>query len=104
MVIDATHFCFFTIVNTRPLLMDLCQHFVLQYAGHWRKIGELLGLPCYKLDNIQGNCFYRTIPCCNDMLKNWLRIDATASWRKLFNAIESPAVAGRAPDKGSYVQ
>ena len=34
------------------------------------------------------------------MLKEWLQVDATASWEKLFTAIESPAVSCSTPDKG----
>ena len=30
----------------------------------------------------------------------WLEMDTTASWRKLFTIIESPAVSCSAPDKG----
>ena len=37
------------------------------------------------------------------MLDKWLEIDTTASWKKLFAAIESPAVtSGQAVDKGDY--
>ena len=34
------------------------------------------------------------------MLKQWLEMDTTASWKKLFTVIESPTVSYNAPDKG----
>ena len=82
--------------------MDLYLHFIPRYAGHWREIGALLGLSRYVLDTIEHDYGPRTIPCFNAMLNKWLQIDATASWRKLFTVTESPAMAGRAPDKGMY--
>ena len=91
----------FTIVNTRPLLKDLCEHITSQYAGYWRELGTLLDLSSKILDIIEND--HRTVShCCNAMLEKWLEIDPSASWRKLFTAIESPAMAGHAPDKGMY--
>ena len=64
-------------------------------------IGTLLGVASEKLDIIEHDNFYRAEPCCNDMLKKWLRVDPTASWGKLFTVIESPAVSSsEAVDKG----
>ena len=38
------------------------------------------------------------------MLKEWLQVDTTASWEKLFTVIESPAVMPySALDKGNYM-
>lgn len=91
----------FTIVNTRPLLKDLCEHITPRYAIYWKEIGTLLDLSGKTLDIIELD--HRKVRhCCNAMLENWLKIDPGASWRKLFTAIESPAVAGHAPDKGMY--
>ena len=91
----------FTIVNTRPLLMDLYQHFTPRYARYWREIGTLLDPSGQTLDIIEFD--YENVRyCCNAMLKRWLQIDPSASWSKLFTAIESSGVAGRAPDKGMY--
>jgi len=40
--------------------------------------------------------------CCNKMLAEWLNIDTKASWKKLFTAIESPAVTSNpAPDNSN---
>ena len=91
----------FTIVNTRPLLMDLCERITPRYARYWREIGTLLDLSVKTLDIIELD--HRKVRyCCNAMLETWLHIDPTASWRKLFTAIESCGVASRAPDKGMY--
>ena len=92
----------FTIVNTRPLLMDLYQHFTPQYAACWIDIGILLGLSWDVLETIKDGYEPSAIDCCNAMLEKWLQIDPSASWRKLFIAIESLGVAGHAPDKGMY--
>ena len=88
-----------TIVNTTPLLKDLYQHITPQYAADWKVIGTLLGLPSATIDNIEHDNHYKARQCCNVMLNMWLQVDTTASWRKLFIVIESPAVSS-APDRG----
>jgi len=55
--------------------------------------GTLLGLPSGAHDIIENDNMYKTIHCYNSMLKRWLEFDETASWEKLFAAIESPAVS-----------
>ena len=91
---------FHTTVNTTPLLKDLYQHITPQYAADWEVIGTLLGLSSGRLDIIEPDHMYKATRCCNAMLKKWLQVDTTASWRKLFTVIESPAVSCSAPDKG----
>ena len=90
----------FTIVNTTPLLKDLYQHITPQYAADWEVIGTLLGLPTATLKIIEYDNREKARQCCNAMLSKWLEVDTTASWRKLFTVIESPAVSCSAPDKG----
>ena len=94
--------CMFTIttVNTTPLLKDLYLHITPQYAADWKVIGTLLGLPSGELKAIEGGWPTNVKWCCNQMLEKWLEMDATASWKKLFTVIESPAVSCSAPDKG----
>ena len=88
-------------MTTVPELKDLYQHVTPQYAVHWRVMGTLLGLCSGALDVIEHDNMYRTTRCCNDMLKKWLEMDPTASWRKLFAVIESLAVSsGENVDKG----
>ena len=88
------------IVNTTPLLKDLHHYITPQYAVQWRVIGVQLGLTTGTLDIIEHDNHYKARECCNAMLKEWLQVDTTASWRKLFTVIESPAVSYSAPDKG----
>ena len=88
------------IVNMTPLLKDLHHYITPQYAVQWRVIGTQLGLPTGTLDVIEHDNHYKARECCNAMLKEWLQVDTTASWRKLFTVIESPAVSYSAPDKG----
>ena len=87
-------------VSTKPKLPNLYQHITPQYALKWKVIGTLLGVASEKLDIIEHDNCDKAEPCCNDMLKWWLRVDPTASWEKLFTVIESPAVSCSAPDKG----
>ena len=92
-------FLFSTLVNTTPLLKDLYKHITPQYAADWKVIGALLGLPSGELKSIQAGYPTNVKWCCNQMLENWLEMDTAASWRKLFDIIESPAVAST-PDQG----
>ena len=87
-----------------PLLKDLYQHITPQYAVDWKVIGTLLGLPSGELTAIEAGYPINVKWCCNQMLEKWLEVDTTASWGKLFNVIESPAVSCSAcsPDKGDY--
>ena len=89
-----------SLVNTAPLLKDLYQHITPQYAADWKVIGTLLGIPSATLDVIEHDNHYKARECCNAMWIEWLQVDTTASWGKLFAVIESPAVSCRAPDKG----
>ena len=89
--------------DTAPSLKDLHQHIAPRYARQWRVIGTLLGLPSAALDTIEHNCHCEAGQCCCVMLFKWVVVDPTASWRKLFTVIESPAVSGSALDKGHYV-
>ena len=87
-------------MNATPLLKDLYQPITPQYASDWKVIGTLLGLPSGELKAIEAGYPTNVKWCCNLMLKNWLELDTTASWNKLFTVIESPAVSCNAPDKG----
>ena len=74
--------------------MDLYECITPQYAADWKVIGTLLGLPHGELEAIEAGYPTNVKWCCNHMLEKWLEIDLTASWRKLFAVIESPAVSG----------
>ena len=91
----------FSTANTKPHLTDLYEHITPQYAVKWRVIGTLLGIASEKLDIIEHDNRDKAEPCCNNMFKIWLRVDSTASWKKLFTVIESPIVStGQAVVKG----
>ena len=85
--------------DCRPLLSDLDQHFIPRYGADWFAIGILLGLHEEDLKVIEGNhCtshdfWYNAYTACEVMLEEWLKRDLTASWTKLFNIIESPAIS-----------
>ena len=84
-----------------PKLKDLHQYITPLYAADWKEIGTLLGLPSRELKAIEAGYPTNVKWCCNQMLEKWLEMDPTASWRKLFTAIESLAVSsGEAVDKG----
>jgi len=57
-------------------------------------IGTLLGLPTSELNAIEAENPNNVKRCCNSMLEKWLEADATASWKKISTAIESPALSG----------
>ena len=87
-------------MDTTPSPKDLQNHFTPQFAVQWRVIGIQLGLPCATLDIIEHDNRDEAIPSCNAMLNRWLQLDTTASWKKLFTAIESPAVSCSTPGTG----
>ena len=90
-------------MNTTPLLKDLYRHITPEYAADWIVIGTLLGLPSGGLKAIEAGYPTDVKWCCNQMLHKWLEMDPTASWGKLFNIIESPAVSCSAPAKGNQL-
>ena len=79
-------------MTVKPKLKDLYEHVTPRCAAKWKVIGALLGIPSEALDIIENDNVCKAEPCCNAMLKKWLQIDTSASWEKLFTAIESPAV------------
>ena len=82
--------------NSRPLLEDLMQHFTPRYAANWKTIGTLLGLGAYLLEVIERDYCRRPnfgFNACNAMLQRWLETNPTASWTKLFEIVDSPALS-----------
>ena len=77
-----------------PKQRELQRHVTPQYATEWKQIGVELGLTDAKLRAIRQDNPHRITDCCNEMFSEWLRMDPTATWEKLFVAIESPAVSG----------
>ena len=79
-------------VYSTPSLKDVHQLVTPCYATEWKEIGTQLGLPNERLKIIEADYPGNTKCCCNQMFQTWLETDATASWEKLFAAIESSAV------------
>jgi len=90
-------------VKNAPLLKDLFENITPFYAAEWYEIGVLLGLPCYELRAIKTGNPTDPKKCCNCMLETWLELDHDASWKKIFDAIESPAVYGSYPSNGKII-
>ena len=86
------NFIFFTVLDAPPKLKDLYNHVTPEYAAHWRVIGTLLDISKGRLDGIERSFPSNAFWCCNKMLETWLEIDISATWRKLVEALESPAV------------
>ena len=64
-------------------------------------IGTLLGLPKGRLDIIKYDNHDKAEACCDAVLEKWLEVEPSASWKKLLEVIESPAVSSdQVPDKG----
>ena len=76
-------------MDTTPLLKDLYQYVTPQHAADWKVIGTRLNLPSGELKAIEAGWPTNVKWCCNQMLKKWLEIDTTATWKKLLIAIES---------------
>ena len=84
-------------------MKDLMNHFTPHYAAYWREIGTLLNLPSGRLDIIQYDNHDKASLCCNAMLRNWLEVNPSASWEKLFAVIESNTVlSNQDSDKGIH--
>ena len=84
---------YYITVTSAPLLKDLCQHITPQYATCWKEIGTQLGISAAALNIIENDNMNKAVKCCNSMLNKWLEVDKTASWKKLIEIIESPAIS-----------
>ena len=80
------------IVKSVPLLKDLYTHITPFYAADWEIIGTLLGISSGELRTIEAGYPTNTKRCCNKMFEQWLEMDLTATWEKVFAAIDSPAI------------
>ena len=74
-------------VSTTPTHLELVQHVIPQYAADWWNIGLVLGLTDAKLRTIRMDNPHSVEGCCYEMFAEWLKVDTTASWKKLFTAI-----------------
>jgi len=83
-------------LDSQPKLKDLYCLVTPKFAAHWNVIGTLLDIPNGLLEGIEKSFPTSAFWCCNEMLKRWLEIDTSATWRKIIQAIDSPAI-GAAP-------
>ena len=86
-------FCVCLVLNSEPKLKDLYNLITPEYAAHWKVIGILLGIKKGILDGIERNFPSNVSWCCNELLDTWLERDTNASWKKIIEVINSPAVA-----------
>ena len=95
--------CFMCTDNSVPLLKNLYENVTPLYAADWYEIGILLGLPSGELKAIKAGNPTDTKWCCNNMLEKWVDVDPSASWRKMFDALQSPAVSGSYSSDGKTI-
>ena len=77
--------------NSQPNLKDL--YFITQeYSAYWKVIGTLLGFSKGILNGIKRKFPNNVDWCCNELLTKWLERDINASWKKIIEVIDSPAV------------
>ena len=67
----------------------LNRHIVEQQAAQWERLGLELGLKDYHIANISKDYPNRSVTCCREMLQKWLKIDRSATWGKLYDAIKN---------------
>ena len=83
-------------------MRDSHSHIVKQYAVYWERLGLELGLKECEIDNISANNARhpkRVEVCCAAVLQQWLKIDPSATWAKLDDAIKKIA-SPMSTDKG----
>jgi len=70
--------------------------FVIPYCAYqWKILGDLLGVPEYKIRNIHSNHPTDVETCCREMLLAWLRRNDGVSWESLLLALQSPNIQFR---------
>ena len=62
------------------------------YAADWKRIGYCLDMTIGALKAIERNYSSNVKWCCQQMFEEWLQKDPTASWGKVFAAIDSTLV------------
>ena len=88
-------------VNTRPAAKDLQRYITPNYATNWREIGIQLNLSDGDLSVIKEDNPLKVERRCNAMLSKWLAVDSSASWQKLFTAID--VCIGKCTVQGDYL-
>ena len=84
--------CILSVMNSPPKLKDLYNLITPEYAAHWKVIGTLLGIEKGILTGVERNFPNNVSWCCNELLEEWLERDTEASWKKIIQVLDSPAV------------
>ena len=71
--------------NDRPQLHDLFFKVIPRYAAHWEALGAILVLNDYEI--ISKDYVNRSTEGCTTMLMKWFQKDLSATWGKLYDAI-----------------
>ena len=79
-------------VDIKPKLKDLHNLIIPEYAAHWKTIGILLGISKGTVDEINRTYPSDATYCFNKLLRIWLETDTSASWKKIIQVIDSPAM------------
>ena len=80
-------------MTSQPLLKDLQRYVTPHFAVHWKVIGAQLDISTSALGIIENDKMHQAVQCCNSMLQQWLDKDTAASWGKLIEVLESPAIS-----------
>jgi len=72
-----------------PEARDINRYVVPYCAAEWRELGEALGLTPYKLDIINVDHPNSCEDRCKVMLREWVKLDHSATWGKLVDATDS---------------
>ena len=81
------------LVNSRPTRNELLDHVVVHVTPLWHDLGIKLFNEDQQsdLDNIKSSDT-DTMTRCKEMFWHWLKTDTSASWKKLIQALQSPAI------------
>ena len=93
----------YLVLDTPPKLKDLYNKVTPEYAAQWRIIGTLLDVSKGRLDGIERSFPSNAFWCCNKMLEIWLETDINATWRKMVEALDSPAVVAAATTSSTVI-
>jgi len=69
-------------------MKDLIKYVSAKYAADWKRIGYFLEMEIGTLQAIERNFPSNVNWCCDQMFEKWLEMDTTASWAKVFVAID----------------
>ena len=85
----------------KPLMKDIDNYVVGQWASHWQEIGRQLNIEEYLKKNIHHDYPNDSVRCCGKMLSDWLDHSSQPTWEKLvtaFNKITKTLTGLLAPD------